>query len=57
MSERKFDVVVFGATGFLGALTADYPARNAPEEPSLAAANTSTKQHARNCRPAPRTDH
>jgi len=29
-TERDFDVVVFGATGFTGALTADYLARNGP---------------------------
>ena len=29
--ERDFDVVVFGATGFTGALTAKYLARNGPE--------------------------
>ena len=28
---RDFDVVVFGATGFTGALTAEYLARNGPE--------------------------
>jgi saccharopine dehydrogenase (NAD+, L-glutamate forming) len=30
-SERDFDVVVFGATGFTGALTAEYLARNGPD--------------------------
>ena len=30
-AERDHDVVVFGATGFTGALTAQYLARNAPE--------------------------
>jgi short subunit dehydrogenase-like uncharacterized protein len=29
-SEREFDVVLFGATGFTGGLTADYLARHAP---------------------------
>src|SRR5215212_6307734 len=29
-SEREFDIVLFGATGFTGALTAEYLARNAP---------------------------
>ncbi len=31
MAEREHDVVVFGATGFTGALTAEYLAANAPE--------------------------
>jgi short subunit dehydrogenase-like uncharacterized protein len=31
MAERRYDVVVFGATGFTGALTAEYLARNAPD--------------------------
>jgi short subunit dehydrogenase-like uncharacterized protein len=30
MPDREFDIVVFGATGFTGALTAEYLARNAP---------------------------
>jgi short subunit dehydrogenase-like uncharacterized protein len=30
MSERQYDIVVFGATGFTGALTAEYLARHAP---------------------------
>jgi short subunit dehydrogenase-like uncharacterized protein len=30
--ERPYDVVLFGATGFTGALTAEYLARNAPAE-------------------------
>jgi short subunit dehydrogenase-like uncharacterized protein len=30
MPERDYDVVVFGATGFTGALTAEYLAQNAP---------------------------
>jgi short subunit dehydrogenase-like uncharacterized protein len=30
MAERKYDIVVFGATGFTGALTAEYLARHAP---------------------------
>jgi short subunit dehydrogenase-like uncharacterized protein len=29
--ERPFDIVLFGATGFTGGLTAEYLARNAPE--------------------------
>jgi short subunit dehydrogenase-like uncharacterized protein len=32
MAEREHDVVVFGATGFTGALTAEYLAHNAPPE-------------------------
>jgi short subunit dehydrogenase-like uncharacterized protein len=30
MAERQYDVVLFGATGFTGALTAEYLARHAP---------------------------
>jgi saccharopine dehydrogenase (NAD+, L-glutamate forming) len=30
MAERRFDIVLFGATGFTGRLTADYLARHAP---------------------------
>jgi short subunit dehydrogenase-like uncharacterized protein len=30
MADRRFDIVVFGATGFTGALTAEYLARHAP---------------------------
>ncbi len=30
MADRDFDIVLFGATGFTGALTAEYLARNAP---------------------------
>jgi len=32
MPERDYDIVVFGATGFTGALTAEYLARHAPAE-------------------------
>jgi short subunit dehydrogenase-like uncharacterized protein len=32
MSERTHDIVLFGATGFTGALTAEYLARNAPRD-------------------------
>jgi short subunit dehydrogenase-like uncharacterized protein len=32
MAERRFDVVVFGATGFTGALTAEYLAAHAPSD-------------------------
>ncbi len=31
MAERDFDLVLFGATGFTGGLTADYLAQNAPK--------------------------
>jgi short subunit dehydrogenase-like uncharacterized protein len=31
MAERPYDVVLFGATGFTGALTAEYLARHAPD--------------------------
>src|SRR6476469_8258767 len=31
MPERDYDIVLFGATGFTGALTAEYLARHAPE--------------------------
>src|SRR5688500_17038447 len=30
MADRDFDIVLFGATGFTGGLTAEYLARNAP---------------------------
>ena len=30
MAEREYDVVLFGATGFTGALTAEYLAHRAP---------------------------
>ena len=30
--QRTHDIVLFGATGFTGALTAEYLARNAPED-------------------------
>ncbi len=36
--EREHDVVIFGATGFTGALTAEYLAENAPEGVRLALA-------------------
>ncbi|MBV8219131.1 MAG: saccharopine dehydrogenase NADP-binding domain-containing protein, partial [Solirubrobacterales bacterium] len=31
VAERSYDIVVFGATGFTGALTAEYLAANAPD--------------------------
>lgn len=38
MSDREFDVIVFGATGFVGKLTAGYLAENAPEGTRIALA-------------------
>jgi short subunit dehydrogenase-like uncharacterized protein len=38
MADRRFDIVVFGATGFTGALTAEYLARRAPAGTSWALA-------------------
>jgi short subunit dehydrogenase-like uncharacterized protein len=38
MAEREYDVVVFGATGFTGGLTAEYLVRNAPAGTRLALA-------------------
>ncbi len=38
MAERKYDVVVLGATGFTGALTAEYLARHAPAQTRWAVA-------------------
>src|SRR5439155_17956647 len=32
MAEREYDVVLFGATGFTGGLTAEYLAEHAPAE-------------------------
>ena len=31
MAERDYDIVLFGATGFTGALTAEYLGRHAPD--------------------------
>jgi short subunit dehydrogenase-like uncharacterized protein len=42
MATREFDVVVFGATGFAGRLTAEYLAGHAPAECSWAIAGRST---------------
>ena len=42
MSERPYDLVLFGATGFTGGLTADYLAENAPEGLKWALAGRST---------------
>jgi short subunit dehydrogenase-like uncharacterized protein len=38
MADRRFDIVVFGATGFTGGLTAEYLARHAPAGMSWALA-------------------
>jgi len=38
MADRRFDIVALGATGFTGALTAEYLARNAPAGTSWALA-------------------
>jgi short subunit dehydrogenase-like uncharacterized protein len=42
--EREHDIVLFGATGFTGALTADYLARNAPQETRWALAGRSRQK-------------
>ena len=36
MAERDLDVVLYGATGFVGRLTADYLARAAPADARIA---------------------
>ncbi len=41
MAERTYDVVVFGATGFTGGLTAEYLARHAPAQTRWAIAGRS----------------
>jgi short subunit dehydrogenase-like uncharacterized protein len=41
VTERSYDIVVFGATGFTGALTAEYLARHAPPETRWALAGRS----------------
>lgn len=40
-SQREHDIVVYGATGFVGRLTADYLARHAPEGTRIALAGRS----------------
>jgi short subunit dehydrogenase-like uncharacterized protein len=40
-ADRALDVVVFGATGFVGRLTADYLARNAPKDARIGLAGRS----------------
>ena len=44
MSEREFDVVAFGASGFVGRLTADYLARHAPSDLRIALAGRSAER-------------
>ena len=44
VSSRPHDVVVFGATGFTGALTAEYLARHAPAQTRWALAGRSTSK-------------
>jgi short subunit dehydrogenase-like uncharacterized protein len=41
MSDREFDVVLYGATGFVGRLTAAYLARHAPADARIALAGRS----------------
>ena len=41
MSDREFDVVLYGATGFVGRLTAEYLVRQAPKEARIALAGRS----------------
>src|SRR5438874_10522882 len=41
MSDREFDIVLFGATGFVGRLTASYLARHAPADARIALAGRS----------------
>jgi saccharopine dehydrogenase (NAD+, L-glutamate forming) len=43
-AEREHEIVVFGATGFTGALTAEYLARNAPPELRWALAGRSVEK-------------
>ncbi len=49
MADRAYDIVVFGATGFTGALTAEYLARHAPAETrwALAGRNMSKLEQVR----------
>jgi short subunit dehydrogenase-like uncharacterized protein len=44
MTTRAWDIVLFGATGFTGALTAEYLARHAPAEVKLALAGRSREK-------------
>ena len=44
MSDREFDIVLFGATGFAGKLTAGYLARHAPANTRIALAGRSAER-------------
>lgn len=44
LSDREYDLVLFGATGFVGRLTADYLARTAPETLRVALAGRSKER-------------
>jgi short subunit dehydrogenase-like uncharacterized protein len=44
MSDREYDVVLYGATGFVGRLTAEYLARQAPEGTRVALAGRSRER-------------
>ena len=46
-AQRELDIVVFGATGFVGKLTAEYLARHAPDGVSVALAGRSEEKLAR----------
>ena len=58
MSEREYDVVLYGATSFVGALTADYLARHAPTGTRVALAGRSRDklERVRAGLPAPGSD-
>ena len=43
-SDREYDIVLFGATGFVGRLTADYLARSAPSSTRIALAGRSKER-------------
>ena len=44
MADRQFDIVVFGATGFTGALTAEYLAKHAPRSTRWALAGRNAEK-------------
>ena len=44
MTEREFDIVVFGASGFVGRLTADYLAAHAPSDLRIALGGRSAER-------------
>lgn len=53
-AERPYDLVLFGATGFTGALTAEYLARHAPADCRWALAGRNrAKLEALRARPRP----